>query len=66
MTWQFFIRPLGEFNYATINMDRVSVLLKSMREIAIMLIAAIEDYLDTPYDRSALAKRRAQIRSMVK
>lgn len=47
-------------------MEKTAHLLTMMREIAIMIVAAIEDYLDTPYDRSALAKRRARVREAVK
>lgn len=41
-------------------MDKFKTLLVAFREVAILVIANIEDYLDTPYDRSALAKRRAK------
>lgn len=40
---------------------KVRLLLTSLREIAIQIIATIEDYLDHPYDKSALAKRRREV-----
>ena len=44
------------------QMDKLIVLLTAAREMAIMIVASIEDYLDVPYDRSALAKRRVKPR----
>lgn len=41
---------------------KLRILLTAFREIAISAIAAIEDYLNTEYDRSALAKRRAKVK----
>ena len=37
--------------------DKFRVLLLALREAAIIVIAAIEDYTGTPYDKSALDKR---------
>jgi len=42
--------------------DKQESLLKAFREIAILVISAIEDYLSTPYDKSALAKRREKVK----
>lgn len=47
-------------------MDRLTILLTSAREVAIMIISMIEDYLNVPYDRSALAKRRAKVRELAR
>lgn len=38
------------------------VLLAALREATIIVLAAIEDYLDVPLDRSALSKRRSKVR----
>lgn len=40
--------------------SRLKALLVALREVAIIFLAAVEDYLDTDYDKSALAKRRLQ------
>ena len=42
--------------------DKWHVLMTALRAVAIEFIAAVEDFLDTPYDKSALAKRRAKAR----
>lgn len=44
------------------TITKTTLLLNSFREAAILIIAAIEDYADTPYDKSALAKRRETVR----
>lgn len=41
--------------------NRTRRLLLALREIAIQLLAALEDYLDVAYDKSALAKRRKKL-----
>lgn len=38
------------------------VLLTALREAAVIVVAAIEDYLDVPLDRSALSKRRLKVK----
>jgi hypothetical protein len=38
--------------------DKTHALVTTLREVTIMLLAALEDYLDVAYDKSALAKRR--------
>jgi hypothetical protein len=42
--------------------DRLRALLWSIREAAAIFLAALEDYLDVPFDKSVLAKRRARVR----
>jgi hypothetical protein len=44
--------------------DKQRKLLFSIREALAIMIAAIEDYLDIPYDQSYLAKRQEKLRSM--
>lgn len=44
------------------SVDKFQILLKALREAAIIVIAAIEDYLGLEADRSALAKRRAKVK----
>lgn len=41
---------------------KTRLLLTTIREVAIQVIAAVEDYLEHPYDKSALAKRRKEVR----
>ena len=41
---------------------KTRALLTAFREIAIAIISCIEDYLDTPLDKSVLAKRREKVR----
>lgn len=41
---------------------KVKTLLQTLREIAILFVGAVEDFCETPYDRSALAKRREKVR----
>lgn len=40
---------------------KLRTLLSALREAAILVVAALEEALDTPYDRSALAKRRQKV-----
>ncbi len=42
--------------------SKLRVLFVALREAAIIFLAAVEDYLDTEYDKSALYKRRAKAR----
>jgi hypothetical protein len=42
--------------------DKVKTLLWAIREAGAIFLAAVEDYLDVPYDKSVLAKRRAKVR----
>ena len=42
--------------------DKLRVLLLALREAAIIIIAAAEDFLDIPYDKSALDKRLRKVR----
>jgi hypothetical protein len=44
--------------------DRLRVFLLAMREAGIIFLAAVEDLLDVPYDKSVLAKRRAKVKEM--
>ena len=45
-------------------MDALKIvkLLTTAREALILMIGALEDYLEIPYDQSALTKRRAKVR----
>lgn len=45
------------------NVDKFRVMLLAIREAAAIVIAAIEDYVGTPYDQSMLAKRWRKIKS---
>ena len=40
---------------------KMRVLLVALREAAAIVIASIEDYLDTPHDESVLFKRRRKV-----
>lgn len=44
------------------NEQKFKVLLDALRSIAILFISAVEDFCETPYDRSALAKRREKVK----
>jgi hypothetical protein len=40
---------------------KVRLLLVSVRKLLIEFVATIEDFLDVPYDKSGLAKRRQKV-----
>ena len=42
--------------------QKLRVLLTGLREVVIVLLGHLEDYLDIPYDISVLAKRREKVR----
>lgn len=41
---------------------KLQLLFRALREAALIAVAALEDYLDVAYDKSALAKRRAKVK----
>jgi hypothetical protein len=43
--------------------NKLRVLLVALREAAIIIVAALEDYLGTEFDKSALAKRRNAVKA---
>lgn len=46
----------------SIRPDRLRLLLWTLREVAAAFIAALEDALEHPYDKSLLASRREKVR----
>lgn len=44
--------------------NRFIVFLYAIRESALVFLAAVEDYLDIPYDKSALARRRHKVKEL--
>ena len=44
------------------NEAKFRILLTGLREVVIILLGHLEDYLDIPYDISVLAKRREKVR----
>lgn len=40
---------------------RLKVFLYAVRESITVFLAAVEDYLDIPYDKSVLARRRSKV-----
>ncbi len=44
------------------NDQKTRILLTGLREVVIVLLGHLEDYLDIPYDISVLVKRREKVR----
>lgn len=42
--------------------NKVRVLILALREAAVIVVAALEDYLEMPYDNSALRKRSMKVK----
>lgn len=44
--------------------QKLVVFLYAIREAVTVFLAAVEDYLDIPYDKSVLARRRTKVKEL--